>query len=104
MTLKLSLKAAGAFSLLLCSGLTFATSQADSHLSAQGDSAVSAKPPLQAAPKISALVDRVAQYALNTYGDETISALSTLIPFKTVETEGMTPLTHPEFIDRKSVV
>ncbi|ABO24026.1 dipeptidase [Shewanella loihica] len=102
MTLKLSLKAAGAFSLLLCSGLTFATSQADSHLSAQGDSAVSAKPPLQAAPKISALADRVAQYALNTYGDETISALSTLIPFKTVETEGMTPLTHPEFIGFKA--
>ncbi|QYJ96106.1 dipeptidase [Shewanella alkalitolerans] len=102
MTLKLSLKAASALSLLLCSGLTFATSQADSHLSAQADSAVSAKPPLQAAPKVSALADRVAQYALNTYGGETISALSTLIPFKTVETEGMTPLTHPEFVGFKA--
>ncbi|QYJ80872.1 dipeptidase [Shewanella aegiceratis] len=98
MTLKLSLKAASALSLLLCSGLTFATSQADSQLSAQ----TSSNAPLKAAPKVSALADRVAQYALNTYGDETISALSTLIPFKTVETEGMTPLTHPEFIGFKA--
>ncbi|QYJ91657.1 dipeptidase [Shewanella halotolerans] len=102
MTLKLSLKTAGAISLLLCSGLTFAASQADSQPSAQADSAVSAKAPLQAAPKISSLADRVAQYALNTYGDETISALSTLIPYKTVETEGMTPLTHPEFVGFKA--
>ncbi len=98
MTLKLSLKAAGAFSLLLCSGLTFAASQADSQLSAQ----TSSNAPLQAAPKVSALADRVAQYALDTYGGETISALSTLIPFKTVETEGMSPLTHPEFIGFKA--
>ncbi|QYK11364.1 dipeptidase [Shewanella rhizosphaerae] len=102
MTLKLSLKAASALSLLLSSGLAFAAPQADSQLSAQADSDVSAKAPLQAAPKISALADRVAKYALDTYGDETISALSTLIPYKTVETEGMTPLTHPEFVGFKA--
>ncbi len=102
MTLKLSLKAAGALSLLLSSGLAVASVQADSHPSAQADSHVNAKTPLQATPKISAQADRVAQYALDTYGDETITALSTLIPYKTVDTEGMTPLTHPEFIGFKA--
>ncbi|WP_428617749.1 dipeptidase [Shewanella sp.] len=54
------------------------------------------------AVKISPLADEVANYAMHTYGEQTVSALSSLIPFKTVATEGHTPLTHPEFIGFKA--
>ncbi|CAM4112116.1 dipeptidase [Shewanella aquimarina] len=104
MTLKFHLNPVGAMCLLLTSTLSLAAPQVTSLTSLKVGSEVAPAVGSRAiqAPGVSPLAEEIADYALSTYGEQTIAALSTLLPYKTIETEGMTPLTHPEFIGFKA--
>ncbi|WP_082035652.1 dipeptidase [Shewanella sp. cp20] len=104
MTLKFPLNPVGAMCLLLTSTLSLAAPQVTSlaNLKVGSEVAPAVGSSVAQAPSVSPLAEEIADYALNTYGEQTIAALSTLIPYKTIEPEGMTPLTHPEFIGFKA--
>ena len=104
MTLKFHLNPVGAMCLLLTSTLSLAAPQVTSlaNLKVGSEVAPAVGSSVAQAPSVSPLAEEIADYALSTYGEQTIAALSTLIPYKTIETEGMTPLTHPEFIGFKA--